>query len=195
MFPVSPYAIAKLYAFHAARTYRSSYSMFVSNGILFNHESERRGEEFVTRKITLWAASLAAGRPYTLRLGDTTARRDWGYAPDYVDLMWRILQHGRADDFVGATGEAHSVADFYFAALEALGVNSTVASTHYESSVPELGRPAEVHELRGDAWKARQELGWEPAVRFGELVRRMVAADYARVSGRPPLIAARPTGS
>lgn len=187
--PRSPYGVAKVAAHHFCRTYRESYGLFVSNGILFNHESPRRGEEFVTRKISMWAASIAAGKPYRLQLGDVTARRDWGYAPDYVDLMWRILQHDRPGDFVGATGETHSVFDFLTAAVDAAGVNPFPAQC-LETAVPELVRPAEVHELRGDASRAKDVLGWEPTVQFPELVRRMVSADHARISGRPALLAA-----
>lgn len=197
--PRSPYGAAKVLAHNIAVNYRESYGLFVSNGMLFNHESERRGLEFVTRKISRWAASLAAGKPYRLQLGSTDARRDWGYAPDYVDLMHRILRHDRPDDFVGATGETHSVSEFLSAALDVAGVTGTPgegARGYLEVQVPELMRPAEVHELRGDATKAKNVLGWEPTVRFQELVRRMVAADYARIAQRPPLLGAgRPTGS
>jgi len=152
-----------------------------------NHESERRGEEFVTRKISMWAASVAVGHPYRLRLGNLDARRDWGYAPDYVDLMWRVLQHDRADDFVGATGETHTVWDFLNSAYALTGHGFPIDERWLEIGAQDLTRPAEVHELRGDASKAKRVLGWEPTVRFAELVRRMVAADYARAAGRPPL--------
>lgn len=189
--PRSPYGAAKVLAHNMAVNYRESYGMFVSTGILFNHESERRGEEFVTRKVSRWAASVAAGRPYRLQLGDTTARRDWGYAPDYVDLMVRILRHSRPGDFVGATGETHSVADLVTEACEAARLSPATLdnSAFYEVAVPEYKRLAEVHDLRGDAGMAREVLGWTPTVSFSEMVRRMVQADYSRAAARPPLLA------
>lgn len=185
--PRSPYGAAKVLAHNVAVNYREAYGMFVSNGILFNHESERRGEEFVTRKVSRWAASLSARRPYRLQLGDVNARRDWGYAPEYVDLMWRILQHDRPDDFVGATGETHSVMELVRTALAAAGQGLTADSV-FEPAVPELIRPAEIDTLVGDAMRAGVRLGWRPTVRFPEIVRRMVEADYARIAGRPPLL-------
>ncbi|MGI0156289.1 MAG: GDP-mannose 4,6-dehydratase [Thermoplasmata archaeon] len=191
--PRSPYGSGKLFAHNTTVNYRESYGLFASNGILFNHESERRGEEFVTRKVSMWAASWAAHKPYRLQLGNLDAKRDWGYAPDYVDLMWRILRHDRADDFVGATGETHAVRDFVERAEDAIGALPVAVGHYLESYVPELVRPAEVNELRGDASRAKRELGWEPTVRFPELVRRMVAADYARIAGRPPLLDAART--
>ena len=191
--PRSPYGAAKAFAHHVAVNYRESYGLFVSNGILFNHESERRGEEFVTRKVSMWAASLAAKKPYRLQLGDVTAKRDWGYAPEYVDLMWRALQFERPDDFVGATGKTYTVAAFVSAALQVAGLDAPPPGT-YEYNVPELVRPAEVNELCGDASKAKRLLAWETRVGLVELVRRMVSADYARIAGVPPLVAAlRPT--
>lgn len=191
--PRSPYGAAKVLAHNLVVCYRESYGMFASNGILFNHESELRGDEFVTRKVSRWVAALAAGRPYRLQLGNTQARRDWGYAPDYVDLMWRILQHDRPDDFVGATGETHTVRDLVTRALSVAGGPSLPVGAedrYLEVDVPELTRPAEVHELRGDASKARRDLGWAPTVPFDEIVRRMVAADYARLTNKPPLLGA-----
>ena len=186
--PRSPYGVAKVMAHNFARTYRESYGMFISNGILFNHESERRGEEFVTRKVSRWAAAFAVGRPYTLRLGNVNARRDWGYAPDYVDLMTRTLRQTRPDDFVGATGVTHSVADLLQEACSVANIHANDLVKWYEPNAAELQRPAEVHELRGDASKAKRELGWEPTVGFSELVRRMVAADVARLRAAPPLV-------
>jgi len=193
--PRSPYGVAKLSAHHFARTYRESYGMFVSNGILFNHESPRRGSEFVTRKISMWAAALAANRPYAIALGNVDSRRDWGYAPDYTDLMWRMLQHDRPEDFVGATGETHSVHDFLVAACDAAKIdiagNPIGLQKWLTANAPSETRPADVLDLRGDASKAKSLLGWEPTVRFGELARKMVEADYARIAGTPPLIGGR----
>jgi len=175
--PRSPYGVAKVYAFWACVNYRESYSMFVSNGILFNHESPRRGLEFVTRKITDGVARIAAGKAHELTLGNLDARRDWGYAPDYVELMWRTLQAPRAGDYVGATGEAHTVREFVEAAFAAAGIDDWEKYLHTD---PRYNRPAEVFNLRGNPAKAKRELGWEPRVRFAELVRLMVAADLER---------------
>jgi len=175
--PRSPYGVAKVYAFWASVNYREAYSMFVSNGILFNHESPRRGLEFVTRKITDGVARIAAGEAKELTLGNLDARRDWGYAPDYVELMWRSLQADRPDDYVGATGEAHTVREFVEAAFAAAGIE------HWENRLrvdPKFNRPSEVFNLRGDSSKAKRALGWEPKVRFAELVRIMVTADLQR---------------
>lgn len=172
-YPRSPYAVAKLYAFWAVKNYREAYGMFASNGILFNHESPRRGQTFVTRKITLAAARIKLGLQNKLYLGNVDARRDWGYAGDYVEGMWRILQHDRPDDFVLATGEMHSVREFLDAAFARVGLDwheYVEHDTRYE-------RPSEVEQLQGDATKAKRELGWEPRVRFGELVGMMVDAD------------------
>jgi len=172
--PRSPYGAAKVYAYWACVNYREAYSMFVSNGILFNHESPRRGLEFVTRKITDGVARIAAGKLKTLTLGNLDARRDWGYAPDYVDLMWRTLQAKEAGEYVGATGESHTVREFVQAAFEVAGID------HWERHVqtdPKFNRPSEVFNLRGNPAKAKAELGWEARSRFRDLVRIMVAAD------------------
>jgi GDPmannose 4,6-dehydratase len=153
--------------------YRESYGMFCANGILFNHESGRRGETFVTRKITRALARVQAGLQDKLYLGNLDAQRDWGYAPDYTDAMWRVLQADEPDDFVIATGEMHSVRDFLDAASEHLGLD-------WEKFVeidPRYYRPAEVDALCGDASKAREKLGWEPTVTFKELVQLMVDDD------------------
>ncbi len=176
--PRSPYGVAKVYAYWACVNYREAYSMFVSNGILFNHESEVRGIEFVTRKISDGVARIATGRAQQIVLGNIDARRDWGYAPDYVDLMWRILQYSTPDDFVGATGESHSVREFAQEAFRVVGIED------WESHVkldPRFNRPAEVYNLRGNPAKAERELGWKPRTRFKELVRIMVEADMARL--------------
>ena len=172
--PRSPYGVAKVYAYWACVNYREAYSMFVSNGIFFNHESPRRGIEFVTRKITDGVARIAAGKARSLTLGNLDARRDWGYAPDYVELAWRILQAKEPGDFVGATGESHSVREFAQAAFEAAGIDQWEDRVRSDAR---FNRPAEVYNLRGNSAKAKHELGWEPKTRFRELVGIMVAAD------------------
>ena len=177
--PRSPYGVAKVYAYWACVNFREAYSLFVSNGILFNHESPRRGVEFVTRKITDGVARIKLGRADSITLGNLDARRDWGYAPDYVDLMWRTLQTENPGDFVGATGEAHTVREFLEEAFKAAGIDRW---EKYVKVDPKFNRPAEVYALRGDASKARRLLGWEPKVRFHELVRVMVVADLERLS-------------
>ncbi|HZS35963.1 MAG TPA: GDP-mannose 4,6-dehydratase [Polyangia bacterium] len=171
--PRSPYGAAKLYAFHITVNYREAYGMHASNGILFNHESPRRGETFVSRKITRAAARIALGLQDKLFLGNLDAKRDWGFAGDYVEAMWRMLQQERGDDFVIATGECHTVREFLD---EAFGRVDRPWQRHVEID-PRYFRPAEVDELRGDASKARRALGWEPKVRFRELVQMMVDAD------------------
>lgn len=171
--PRSPYACAKVFAFHVTVNYREAYGLFACNGILMNHESPRRGETFVTRKITRAVARIAAGLQEDVYLGNLDARRDWGYAPDYVEAMWRMLQQPEPDDFVIATGEAHSVAEFCDRAFARAGLE-------YEAHVrhdPRYHRPTEVDDLRGDATKAREQLGWQPTVRFEQLVDLMVDAD------------------
>jgi GDPmannose 4,6-dehydratase len=175
--PRSPYGVAKVYAYWAGVNYREAYSLFVTNGILFNHESPRRGIEFVTRKISDGVARIALGQQREITLGNLDARRDWGYAPDYVDLMWRSMQQPTPDDYVGATGESHTVREF---AAEAFRVAGIEAWEGHVRTDPRLNRPAEVYHLRGDASKARRTLGWEPKTRFPELVRAMVEADLAR---------------
>ena len=176
--PRSPYACAKVYAFHTAVNYREAYGVFATNGILMNHESPRRGENFVTRKITRAVARIAAGLQDTLELGNLDAVRDWGYAPEYVEAMWMMLQHDRPDDFVIATGESHSVREFCEKAFSHVGLNWEDHVRHAER----FERPSEVDELRGDASKARAALGWEPKVLFEELVRLMVDADQAALA-------------
>ena len=171
--PRSPYAVAKVAAYWAAVNYREAYGMFASNGILFNHESERRGETFVTRKITRAVARIKHGLQDKLYLGNLDAKRDWGYAPDYVDAMWRMLQADEPGDYVIATGEMHTVREFLDLAFERAGLDP---AAHVEID-PRYFRPSEVDALQGDPTRARQELGWEPRVRFDELVRIMVDAD------------------
>ena len=171
--PQSPYACAKVYAFHQTVNYRRGYDLFASNGILFNHESERRGETFVTRKITRAAGRIKVGLQDKLYLGNLDAKRDWGYAKDYVEGMWRILQHDEPDDFVLATGRTESVRDFCKLAFEQLDLN-------YEDYVeidPRYFRPAEVDLLLGDASKAKEKLGWTAKTDLEELARIMVTHD------------------
>ena len=174
-YPRSPYAVAKLYSYWAVRNYREAYGMFAANGILFNHESPRRGETFVTRKITRAVGRIKAGLQDRLFMGNIDALRDWGYAVDYVEGMWRILQHDKPDDFVLATGEMHSVREFLAEAFGAVGLDWE----KYVEYDARYARPTEVDQLLGDASKAKRELGWEPKVRFKELVRIMVESDVA----------------
>jgi GDPmannose 4,6-dehydratase len=175
-YPRSPYAVAKLAAHWMAVNYREAYGMHVSNGILFNHESPRRGETFVTRKITRAVARIKAGLQDKLYLGNLDARRDWGYAPDYVRAMQLMLARDEPADYVIATGEMHSVREFATLAFEHAGLGDFEA---YVEIDPRYYRPTEVDALQGDASKAKAELGWEPEVTFTELVRIMVEADIA----------------
>jgi GDPmannose 4,6-dehydratase len=171
--PRSPYACAKVAAFHHTVNYRESYGLFACNGILFNHESPQRGENFVTRKITLAAARIKCGLQERLALGNLDSRRDWGFAGDFVEAMWRMLQRDTPDDFVIATGETHTVREFIAAAFGRVGLD-------WESYVdidPRFFRPSEVDVLCGDATKARELLGWRPATTFRELVEMMVDHD------------------
>ena len=172
-YPRSPYAAAKAYAFHITRNYREAYGMFACNGILFNHESPRRGETFVTRKITRAATRIKLGLQDRLFLGNLEARRDWGFAGDYVDAMWRMLQAAEPDDYVIATGETHSVREFLELAFDRLELDWR---RHVEHD-PRYLRPTEVDLLQGDASKARQHLGWQPSVNFEDLVAMMIDAD------------------
>uniref|UniRef100_A0A7C3UXI8 GDP-mannose 4,6-dehydratase n=1 Tax=Desulfobacca acetoxidans TaxID=60893 RepID=A0A7C3UXI8_9BACT len=171
--PRSPYAAAKLYAYWMVRNYREAYGMFAVNGILFNHESPRRGETFVTRKITRAAARIKLGLQKKLYLGNLEARRDWGYAPEYVEAMWLMLQQDEPEDFVIATGESHSVREF----LEEVFAHVDLDWREYVEIDPRYFRPTEVECLLGDASKAKQKLGWQPRVTFKELARLMVEAD------------------
>jgi GDPmannose 4,6-dehydratase len=171
--PRSPYGVAKCAAHWHAVNYREAYGMFVSCGILFNHTSVRRGETFVCRKVTRAAARIAWGKQSSVTLGNLDARRDWGWAPDYVRAMWLMLQHEKPDDYVVATGVSHSVRDLVAEAFAAVRLNSD-GRVHYD---PRYMRPAEVEHLRGDASKAREVLGWEPSIDFKELIRSMVAQE------------------
>jgi GDPmannose 4,6-dehydratase len=171
--PQSPYAAAKLYAYWVTRNYRQGYDLFASNGILFNHESPRRGETFVTRKITRGLAAIKKGQQKYIYLGNLEARRDWGYAADYVAAMWKMLQYEHAGDFVIATGEAHSVREFLDEAFGYLNMDWQ----EYVRIDPRYFRPTEVDFLLGDASRAKAALGWEPRIFFKDLVRIMVDAD------------------
>jgi GDPmannose 4,6-dehydratase len=172
-YPRSPYAVAKLYAYWITVNYREAYNLFAANGILFNHESERRGETFVTRKITRAAARIKVGMQEKLYLGNLDARRDWGHAEDYVQAMWLMLQQENPDDLVIATGEMHSVREFVEKVFDYLKLDW---EKHVEID-PRYFRPTEVQNLQGDATKAREKLGWEPRVGLDELVRRMADHD------------------
>ena len=180
--PRSPYGVAKVYGHAITVNYRESFGMFACSGILFNHESPRRGIEFVTRKISHAVAAIHHGLRDELRLGNLEARRDWGFAGDYVDAMWRMLQQDEPDDFVVGTGRTHRVEDFVRMAFEHVGLDWR----QHVVMDPRFYRPAEVDLLMADASKARSRLGWEPRVSFEELVRRMVDADLERLAGRQP---------
>jgi GDPmannose 4,6-dehydratase len=172
-YPRSPYAVSKVFAHWMTIQYREAYDVFASNGILFNHESPRRGETFVTRKITRGIAAILAGTESKLYLGNLDARRDWGYAPEFVEAMWRMLQHDVADDFVVATGEMHSVREFVELAFAMVGRDWQ----DFVEIDPRYFRPTEVDELCGDATKAREVLGWRSSTTFPELVGIMLEAD------------------
>jgi GDPmannose 4,6-dehydratase len=184
--PRSPYACAKVFAHQLCQNYRDAYGMFIACGILFNHESERRGIPFVTRKVTRAAARIKHGLDKKLYLGNLDAKRDWGYAGDYVEAMWLMLQQDRGDDYVIATGESHSIRELLDVAFGTLGLDWKP----YVEIDPRYFRPTEVDHLHGDASKAREKLGWAPKVRFQELVERMVRADEEDVrsalAGRAP---------
>ena len=196
-YPRSPYGVAKLYAYWIVVNYREAYNLHASNGILFNHESPRRGENFVTRKITIGAAEVKEGLKECLTMGNLDARRDWGYAPDYAEAMWLMLQQNIADDYVIATGEMHSVREFIEKTFSALGMavaweGSAEDEVGIDSATgkvivridPRFYRPTEVEQLLGDATKARTNLGWKPSVTFEQLVELMVEADLNMVRKR-----------
>lgn len=206
-YPRSPYGVAKLYGYWIIVNYREAYNLFACNGILFNHESPRRGETFVTRKITRAAARIRSGLQQNLKLGNLNAKRDWGYAPEFVDGMWRILQQDQADDYVLATGETHTVREFAATAFKELGMElewrgkdvqekgiliklngKTNDKIKTGSTLVEVDanyfRPTEVDVLIGDAAKARQKLNWIPKVKFAELVKIMTVADWEKVQRR-----------
>jgi len=175
--PRSPYAIAKVYAYWMARNYREGYGLFATNGILFNHESPRRGETFVTRKITRAIAHILAGKEKYIYLGNLEAKRDWGYAPEYVEAMWLMLQQDEPDDYVMGTGETHSVKEFL---LEAFKYTSLDWQEHVKTD-PHYFRPTEVANLIADANKARRKLDWQPKISFSDLVKIMVDVDMRAI--------------
>ena len=175
-YPRSPYGVSKLYAHWITKNYRESYDMFNACGILFNHESERRGKQFVTRKISDGVARIHHGLQDFITLGNLDAKRDWGYAPDYVESMWLMLQQDKPDDFVIATGETHTIREFLDSAFDVVGISNW---EKYVKQDPRFMRPAEVDVLRGDATKAKYELGWKPKTDFQKLVKNMVESDLA----------------
>lgn len=172
--PVSPYAASKVFAHHMCRIYREGYGMFICNGILFNHESPRRGKTFVTRKITTGIASILSGKQKKIYLGNLDAKRDWGYAPEYVEAMWLMLQQPKPDDYVIATGETYSIREFLAEAFSLVGIEDW---EKYIGVDEKYYRPVEVDYLLGDYTKAKKILSWEPKVKFKELVRIMLEAD------------------
>jgi GDPmannose 4,6-dehydratase len=186
--PRSPYGISKVAGFHLTRNFREGYNIFACNGILFNHESPRRGYEFVTRKITSAAAGIKMDLSNELRLGNLDARRDWGFAGDYVKAMWLMLQQDKADDYVVATGETHTVREFVELAFGYLDLNWQ----DYVVIDQQLYRPAEMHQLAGDYSKAEKTLGWSPKVGFKELVEMMVEADLNKIRSLGNNITAQP---
>ena len=180
--PRSPYAVSKVYSFYMTKVFREAYNMFCSNGILFNHESPRRGETFVTRKITLAISNILSKKQNSLFMGNLEAKRDWGYAPEYVEIMWNILQYNQSLDIVIGTGETHTVREFLDQAFSYVGLN-------WEKFVkidPLYNRPSEVDELLADTTKARNILDWNPKVRFKDLVKIMVDADLRKAGLEPP---------
>ena len=179
--PRSPYAAAKAYAHWSTINYREGYGQYACNGILFNHESPRRGETFVTRKITQAVAHILAGKTKKVYLGNLDAKRDWGYAPEYVECMWRMLQQDKPDDYVVGTGEAHSVKEFAKEAFSYVGLDWK----NYVEIDPRYMRPTEVHFLLADSSKAKEKLNWHPKITFQQLVRIMLDADMAAVGLRP----------
>jgi GDPmannose 4,6-dehydratase len=196
-YPRSPYGVAKLYGFWIVKNYRESYGMHASNGILFNHESPRRGENFVTRKVTLSLARIKAGLQPSLRIGNMDAKRDWGHAKDYVEMMWMMLQQDEPDDYVAATGETHTVREFieraaplagFDIAWEGSGDNEIGRDRKTGKVIvevdPKFYRPAEVELLLGNPAKAKAKLGWKPKVTFPQLVEMMMKADLEAVVSR-----------
>ncbi len=175
-YPRSPYGVSKLYGHWITKNYRESYDMFNVSGILFNHESERRGIEFVTRKITDGVAKVHLGYEDHIKLGNLDSRRDWGYSPDYVECMWLMLQQDKAEDFVISTGVSHSIRDFLDVAFDCVGIDDW---SNYVVQDERFMRPAEIDVLCGDSSKARKQLGWSPKTSFEEMVRRMVNRDIS----------------
>jgi GDPmannose 4,6-dehydratase len=196
-YPRSPYAVAKLYAYWIVINYREAYNVFASNGILFNHESERRGKTFVTRKITVAASKIILGQQQTMFLGNIDSKRDWGYAPEYVEGMWRMLQADQPDDYVLATNETHTIREFVEETFKALGEEIIWQGKGLEEKGllkssgktvvaidPRYFRPTEVDILIGNPAKAKEKLGWEPKTTFKELVKIMVRSDFEKVKSR-----------
>jgi len=179
--PRSPYACAKLYSYWVCRNYREGYGMFASNGILFNHESPRRGETFVTRKVTRAVANIVAGKQKKLYLGNLKAKRDWGFAPEYVEIMWKMLQQKRPDDYVIGTGESHSIEELVSLAFRYVGLNYK----KYVEIDKRYFRPTEVESLISDSSKASRDLKWKPKIRFKELIKIMIDADMRKVGLKP----------
>jgi GDPmannose 4,6-dehydratase len=177
--PRSPYAISKLYAYWMANNFKESYGMFCCNGILFNHESPIRGKEFVTRKITDGVAKIKLGKAKEIRLGNLDSKRDWGFAGDYVEAMWLMMQKKEPDNYIISTGRTHSIRDFLDAAFDHVGIRDW---KKYVKIDPRFKRPAELFVLKGKSGKARKKLGWKPKVKFPELVKMMVDADLKRLS-------------
>ena len=179
--PCSPYACSKVYAYWMTENYREGYGMFACNGILFNHESPRRGETFVTRKITRAIAKILAGKQKYLYLGNLEAKRDWGYSPEYVEFMWKMLQNDKPEDFVIGTGETHSVKEFINEAFKYAGLNS---EEHIKID-PRYFRPVEVEQLIADSKKAKEKLGWNPKIKFKDLVKIMIDSDMRAIGSEP----------
>jgi GDPmannose 4,6-dehydratase len=179
--PTSPYAVAKVYAYWMAKNYRLGYNMFACNGILFNHESPRRGETFVTRKITIAIANILAKKQQFLYLGNLEPKRDWGYSPEYVEVMWQILQNQTPDDFVVGTGVQHSVREFVEQAFSYVGLNCG----DYVKTDQKYFRPTETDDLAADSSKIKRVIGWEPKVKFKNLVKIMVDADMRKAGLKP----------
>ena len=178
-YPRSPYGVAKLYGHWITKNYRESYDMFNVSGILFNHESERRGIEFVTRKITDGVAKVHLGYEDHIRLGNLDSKRDWGYSPDYMEAAWLMMQQDKPEDYVIATGESHSIKDFLDVAFNCVGIDDW---SNYVVQDPKYMRPAEIDVLCGDSSKARKQLGWSPKTSFEEMVERMVTTDIGLLS-------------
>lgn len=181
--PRSPYAIAKVFSYHTTQFYREAYGIYACNGMLFNHESPRRGGTFVTKKITQGIAKIKAGLEKKIYLGNLEARRDWGFAPEYVEAMWKILQQEKPDDFVISVGESHSVEEFLEEAFKYSGLGDWHNYVEFDARYL---RPAEVENLIGDNSKAKKQLGWEPKIRFNDLVKIMVDADMRKININPP---------
>lgn len=179
--PTSPYAVAKVYAYWITKNYREGYGMFACNGVLFNHESPRRGEIFVTRKITMAIANILAKKQQLLYLGNLEPKRDWGYAPEYVEVMWQILQQNKPDDFVVGTGEQHSVKEFVQEAFSYVGLNWK----EYVKTDQKYFRPTETEDLAADSSKIKKIIGWEPRILFRELVKIMIDSDMRKAGLKP----------